>query len=69
MSSPKPSDLEAMRAVRYLRHHETCAVCTAYNRPFCLTAQRHYMLWAETWDKEVYTPRERAREDSRRKVR
>jgi len=65
----KPSDLEAMRAVRYMRHRETCPKCTSYGNIPCVVALRHYGLWSETWDKEVWTPMEKAREDSRRKVR
>ena len=57
----KPSDLEAMRAVRYMRHRETCPKCTSYGNNPCVTALRQYGLWAETWDREVWEPAEERR--------
>lgn len=53
MTTKKPSELEKERAVRYLRHRETCRKCFTAPGGKCDVALAHHMRWMMTYYKEA----------------
>ena len=51
MPTKKPSELEKERAVRYMRHQDTCHKCGINND--CLVACGHYQRWARSYYREA----------------
>ncbi len=53
MATKKPSELEKDRAVRYLRHKETCRKCFVAQEGECQVAMAHHTRWDRTYYREA----------------
>lgn len=55
MSTKPPSELEKMRAVRYMRHVESCVECYDITHPSseCSVGAGHWRRWAASYYREA----------------